>query len=324
MKSVRHRMPATVHVAPSHHSPTDSSNSDTSSDNGQDNPNARNDHNVADALLSAAQSSMPQPVQNTDSPEASRRGGRAHRATARRGQSSVQRRAQMSLTRGGLASPRTYRPRISAQEKLSTVYRVLRDDCRWTIQEFLTAWISDEVLDDCGRYQRAPWRRKVIRELTQDEGFRARCGLSSEAVDLATIKIELLALIEQQPVFGRYVPGASIESIDFQQTFQTIRDSAPAWHHLITSLLYNTRAHRESYPAQVARGLPQQVFIITAFVCHAQSKKSSSFFQTLLSVYLHGSGVKRRVLDTLHGLGICHSYNTINRRMEKVATEARV
>lgn len=213
---------------------------------------------------------------------------------------------------------------MSTQEKLSTVYRVLRDDCRWTIQEFLTAWISDEVLDDCGRYQRAPWRRKAIRELAQDEDFRAKCGLSSEAVDLAMIKTELLALIEQQPVFGRYIPGASIESIDFQQAFQTIHVSAPVWHRLITSLLYNTRAHRESYPAQVARGLPQQVFMVTAFVCHAQFKKSSSFFQTLLSVYLHGSGVKRRVLDTLHGLGICHSYNTINRRMEKVAAEARV
>lgn len=153
MESVRHRMPATVHGAPGQHSPTDSSDSDNGSDNGQANQNLRNDHNVADALLSAAQTSIPQLVQNTARPEASRRGGRAHPAAARRGQSSVSRRAQMSSTRGALVSSRTYRPRISAQEKLSTIYRVLRDDCRWTIQEFLTAWISEEVLDDCGRYQ---------------------------------------------------------------------------------------------------------------------------------------------------------------------------
>lgn len=166
---------------------------------------------------------MPQPGQNAANPETSGRSGRAHPAATRGGQSSVQRRARMSSTRGALVLSRTYYPCKSAREKLSTVYRVLRDDCRWTSQEFLIAWISDEALDDCGRYQRAPWRRKAIRELAQDKGFRARCGLSFEAVDLATTKIELLTLIAQQPVFGRYVLGAYDESIHFQKAFQTIQ-----------------------------------------------------------------------------------------------------
>lgn len=324
MESIRHQTPAVTHGALDHRPPTNNSDNDTSSDSDEAGRDVRYSHNVANVLLSAAQSSVPHMVEDSTRVQARRRGGRTRPAAARRGQSSIPRRTPMSSTRRVPVSSRPYRQRMSTQEKLSRVYCVLRDDCHWTIQEFLTAWISDENIEGCGNCRQGSWRREAMREIAQDEGFRARCGISSEAVDPTTIKIELLALVEQQPVFGRYVPGTSIESLDFEHAFQTIQDSAPVWHHLITSLLYNKRAHRESYPAQAARGLPQQVYMITAFICHAQSKKSSSFFQTLLSVYLHGSGVKRRVLDTLHGLGICHSYNTINRRMEMVATEAKV
>lgn len=44
----------------------------------------------------------------------------------------------------------------------------------------------------------------------------------------------------------------------------------------------------------------------------------------MLDIYLAGSGVKRRVVETLSGLGICHSYHTANRLLKKVASNAEV
>jgi hypothetical protein len=56
----------------------------------------------------------------------------------------------------------------------------------------------------------------------------------------------------------------------------------------------------------------------------SQSKQKSSFFPGMLDIYLAGSGVKRRVVETLSGLGICHSYHTANRLLKKVASNAEV
>jgi len=91
-ESVRRPTPPTVQGVPGHFSPTDGSSSAIDSDNGQINLTVRHDHNVADVLLSAAQSYIPQSAQITARPEASRRGGRAHPAATRRDQPSDRRR----------------------------------------------------------------------------------------------------------------------------------------------------------------------------------------------------------------------------------------
>jgi hypothetical protein len=41
-------------------------------------------------------------------------------------------------------------------------------------------------------------------------------------------------------------------------------------------------------------------------------------------VYLIGSGVHRRVVEMLHGFGICHSYHHANSLMDKAAAHASV
>jgi hypothetical protein len=43
-----------------------------------------------------------------------------------------------------------------------------------------------------------------------------------------------------------------------------------------------------------------------------------------MDIYLIGSGVKRRVFETLSGFGVCHSYKQANRIMGTIAEDAEV
>ncbi|XTI93248.1 hypothetical protein V2W45_1250821, partial [Cenococcum geophilum] len=49
-------------------------------------------------------------------------------------------------------------------------------------------------------------------------------------------------------------------------------------------------------------------FAITSIVCYSRAKKRSSFLSLILDIYLIGSSIKRRVIETLLGLGIYYSY----------------
>ena len=56
----------------------------------------------------------------------------------------------------------------------------------------------------------------------------------------------------------------------------------------------------------------------------SQARNQSNFFATIMDIYLIGSGVKRRVIETLSGLGICHSYCKANKVLHDVADTTRV
>jgi len=63
---------------------------------------------------------------------------------------------------------------------------------------------------------------------------------------------------------------------------------------------------------------------ITSIVCHSQAVKKSNFLASALALYLVGSGTKRRVVETLSGLGICYSYHQANCIMNRIARESEV
>jgi hypothetical protein len=73
-------------------------------------------------------------------------------------------------------------------------------------------------------------------------------------------------------------------------------------------------------------GLQQKrrLFTITCMVCFSRARKSSNALASCLDVYLVGSGVPRRVIETLAGLGLCHSYFFGNELMNNVAKYAEV
>jgi hypothetical protein len=169
----------------------------------------------------------------------------------------------------------------------------------------------------------------VSRAISQPELLELNhCSLQTKA-----LKKEFRTL-HQQPYFGKFDPTVTIETLNFDDTTSVIKSIAPIWHDLLTELLQHQRFGRPSHKKAIAQAqskvtyrstaINHQLFMITSMICMSQSKQKSNFFSCILDVYLAGSGVKRRVIETLSGLGICHSYHTVNRLLKDIASNAKV
>jgi len=217
----------------------------------------------------------------------------------------------------------SFRERQSTQFKLQQVANTLRR-VRWSFRTFIRAWVGAEegreVIIKHRRYAHPQHRRHVLMRAMEDPRTSSVCPRPSLADSFA---VELDNLI-RQPYFAQFDHTTDLETLDFELAFKTIQEVAPTWHAVLLRLISNQRAHRSSYDATPQSVLSRRLFAITSIVCHSRAKKRSSFLSSVLDVYLIGSGVKRRVIETLSGLGICHGYHQANRLMGKIAKEAEV
>ena len=54
-------------------------------------------------------------------------------------------------------------------------------------------------------------------------------------------------------------------------------------------------------------------------MCNTRRPRKASYFQQSVGIHLLNSGVKKRVLEVLNGMGICASYQLSNEEYSKVA-----
>jgi hypothetical protein len=139
-----------------------------------------------------------------------------------------------------------------------------------------------------------------------------------------TIREELRALI-QTPYYSQFDHTSVLKRLNFNNAFQTVEAVAPVWHQLLLTLMSNERVEtRKDYPKPDMERIYRRIFTITSIICSSQASRNSNFFQSLLDIYLIGSGVKRRVIETLSGFGVCHSYKTAGKSLASIAKSARV
>jgi hypothetical protein len=214
----------------------------------------------------------------------------------------------------------------STQEKLQAIANLLRQ-YRWTFKDFLQAWVQEadnygqEITLDHRGFRTTQRRRKVLLAAVDSPSIQQVLAGSTTSALLLT---EFGNLIRTR-YFGKFESTEDLESIDFTAAFQAVQDYAPTWHRILIGLLRNRRANWSSYSAMPQDStLQKRLYMVTSIVCHSHAKKQSNFLPSVLDMYLLGSGVKRRVVESLSGLGICHSYMEANRRVKAVADRAKV
>jgi hypothetical protein len=218
----------------------------------------------------------------------------------------------------------TIRTRLSKQDKVEAVVETLKQ-LRWSFEELVEAWVGIDGADFClprmRRYYRQKDRRAAFsrslqvlksHDICQEESIASRCAL------------ELDTLVSKSP-FSKYELSMNLDQLDFAQAVKTIEDTAPTWHGILQQLLGNTHQKQPSYSSFGRwEAVHRRMFTITSMVCFSRTRKNSNILSSCLDVYLLGSGVHRRVIETLHGLGLCHSYHNANDLMSKVAKHAAV
>jgi hypothetical protein len=204
------------------------------------------------------------------------------------------------------------------RRKLQTVVNALHG-VGWRLDHFLRAWIQDaprgqDLTLEHRLYVTPSHRRKALQEAL--ETIEQPVLLHD-----STFTTEFEALINTH-YFGRFDHTAEVDTIDFDAAFRSVKTAAPTWHRMLVQVLSNSRASRSSYTA--SKDLRRMIFVITSIVCHSRAKKRSTYLSTMLDAYLIGSGVKRQVIETLAGFGLCHSYKQGNRLMSQVAQHEKV
>jgi hypothetical protein len=140
-----------------------------------------------------------------------------------------------------------------------------------------------------------------------------------ERVTDSAIKVIQSELKQVQQNTRKYDPSANIEEIDFQKVYSEIEEHGPSLLRFIEGSSLAQRADKYT-----RKDRPSRAVTITAILSLGRAQKSANLFTRVLGIYLHGSGVRRRVISTLQGLGLVESYQKINQAIKEISELSKV
>jgi hypothetical protein len=141
------------------------------------------------------------------------------------------------------------------------------------------------------------------------------------------IRKELGTLIKTTQFFGKFNEQVTeLPQLKFGEAIRDMNRVAPNWVAFLSQLVLNDRSTWDSFQGRksVDSTLLKRMIHITSIICNSRAALRSNFVPALLDIYLLGSGTKRRVIEVLSGLGICHSYHTANGWINRIAQHAKV
>jgi len=207
---------------------------------------------------------------------------------------------------------------------MDSVCKFMRDNYRWGVKEFLHAYVTEvaeEQLNDSvqtrvRKLNEAIFGQEEILKVVKDQWESLpEAGL----VSLNQLRKEMDALRASSVHYSQYEGEKSLEALDMNQAVDELKNKAPLLYQTLDNLM---TAHRGDYTR--GKDLHQyRAVILSSILCFTHAAKTSNYIPSSLGIYLHGNGVKRRVISTMAGLGLCTSYNTILRNMEQISEAAK-
>ncbi|KAF1809464.1 hypothetical protein P152DRAFT_516647 [Eremomyces bilateralis CBS 781.70] len=192
---------------------------------------------------------------------------------------------------------------------------------RFTFKEFLRAWLlSDEHHGSLGRATRVG----LFRELLEEEEIREVLGHHpSSRRNWQPLLKELDGLTEYK-YFDTFDPDTAHEwDIDLEDVRKVIKTRAPEWYSCLDLVLRNCRSQEPDQRETLSKGTIGQMYTMTAVACRSRKRNTSSVYAKKLGLYMISSGTKRRVVDTVAGLGLTDTYQSINEDISDMALKAK-
>ncbi len=182
---------------------------------------------------------------------------------------------------------------------------------RWSAADFCEAYTT--LKPDSMHPSKASTRaRKVAMRLLNNSSSKENLEVAATRKDkgwltIPALQAELDELRRSSRFFGEFDPEMDLSELDLTQISTDIKGKAPTLHNLLSELTVNRRETNTREDSFSDGRITALCFILS----YSRARNSSNMFPTMLGVYFHGSGVKRRVLELLGGLGISCSYTTI-------------
>jgi hypothetical protein len=198
------------------------------------------------------------------------------------------------------------------QSQMAAVMKAFRAQ-RLGVGTFIRAWIEQN------KNHQTRIRKLVSQDPVLREAFGIECDTTTGGQFEALVTQEL-GNLSSQPFFNQFQEEDRAENIGYAGAHNKLEEVAPIWCGFLMRVLQNSRAHRESYPERKDLTLIQQkAYLVTSVICRARARKNSNYLAKTLGLYLISSGVKRRVIEVLAGLGICDTYKHLYGLYERIA-----
>jgi len=214
--------------------------------------------------------------------------------------------------------------RTSRSDKVNDIMEMLRH-AHMSFGDLIRAWIECTPGAPTGKARQIKaqqlvdiiWDDDMLPLFEKTDTFKERVTDSTVRV----IQSELKQLQQNTRAFGKHDPSVNIEELNFEKVYDEIEEHGPRLLHVIegSSLAQRTDKH-------IRKDKPGRAVAITAMLSLGHAQKSANFFTRVLGIYLHGSGVRRRVISTLQGLGLVESYPTILQAIKEISelSKARI
>jgi hypothetical protein len=195
---------------------------------------------------------------------------------------------------------------------------------RWTIKDLLLHMVIEDthIPYTASKEKRARDISKAIFEQPQVASaiYKASTGLRDLQIDLLVRSFqEELHRSHTIPGFGAFDPDKDPYDLGIPHLIGEAKIALPGlWRFLET--IVGSQPTSDQSP----RRLDGALLMICEILAHSDSSRKSNAFHLLMGIYLHSMGVKRRVINTLAGLGVGVSYETVRRHLRDIADIAAV
>ncbi|KAL2046058.1 hypothetical protein N7G274_001505 [Stereocaulon virgatum] len=216
---------------------------------------------------------------------------------------------------------------LSDAEKLDKVFECLRTDVYWSVSDFLRVLTAAEGPVNIRRktaFAAAAYQDSNVLGLYFDDEDRPWNGVRQsviQALDLGNneLRNEVRRLGDMAP-FSKNPSdrGGSYEKLDMSRVVDTSQKQAPILLQILRRIM--APELRRLYQRQTEPFA--RLVAILSILCFSQRHNTSTGFQTLLGLYFHSKGVKRRQLELLGQFGLSVSYHTILNIIKKQSEHA--
>ena len=213
-------------------------------------------------------------------------------------------------------------------EKVSHVARLLQD-WGWSFAQLVKYWINH---NNGARGRRSANKRvDILRMLFTDDAEATFKDTRDDAImvdvmDMATtylvqgIRAEFGEL-RQRSIFGQWNADEDFKDMDMSMVGRELSEHAPLFTNLM-ELACNTRSGgNQGYSRKEEEGY---LVMLASILMLKSSRNTANRFARMLGLYLQGTGVKRRAIEVLDGLGVTECYRTLDDSKQALSTHSEV
>jgi hypothetical protein len=225
---------------------------------------------------------------------------------------------EQSATRSG------YIQNLTPRERVDMILSGIREHHRWSIKDLIYHMVHAPSSQKNAHSETR--RAKLVSQAIygQPEVVKQLASVSNDIYttgasdQVSRLQSELQGLVHGN-ILGEFESDIDPGDVDIPGLATQAQSKAPELWSLLVSIMTPPKSSRDT--SIVYQG---SIFMICSILASTFAPRKSNNFPTLIGLYLHAMGVKRRVISFLAGLGINSAYKTIMDRRRELADLGQV